>query len=60
MLPPWEDYLRTAVEDLLPGSMPFTMVLERLQRLLSDLQAMSPVPPHAALIRLSTEDANRA
>jgi uncharacterized membrane protein len=51
MLPTWEDYLRTAVEDLLAVSMPFTMVLERLQRLLTTLQAMS-AQPQAPLIRL--------
>ncbi|MGY4768195.1 DUF2254 family protein [Kribbella sp. CWNU-51] len=50
--PTWEDYLRTAVENLLPAAAPVPMVLERMQQLLDDLLELSPAPRHAALIRL--------
>jgi uncharacterized membrane protein len=50
VLPTWEDFLRTAVEDLLPvAGLP--MVLERLDRLLDTLLELSP-PAHAALVEL--------
>jgi uncharacterized membrane protein len=55
VLPTWEDYLRTGVEDLLPPAARIPMVLERLQRLLTDLLEMSPSPRHAPLIRLSEQ-----
>jgi uncharacterized membrane protein len=41
VLPTWEDYVRTGVEDLLPVAAPVPMVLRRIQRLLADLLDMS-------------------
>jgi hypothetical protein len=55
VLPAWEHYLRTAVEDLLPAVTPSAMVLERLQRLLANLLEISPPPAHAPLLQLSNE-----
>ncbi|WP_222263329.1 DUF2254 family protein [Modestobacter marinus] len=55
VLPTWEDYLRTGVEDLLLPAARIPMVLERLQRLLTNLLEMSPSPRHAPLIRLSEQ-----
>jgi uncharacterized membrane protein len=55
VLPTWEDYLRTGIEDLLPAAAPVPMVLERIQRLLTDLLDTSLPPRHAALIRLSDQ-----
>jgi uncharacterized membrane protein len=52
VLPTWEDYLRTGVEDLLPPAAHSPMVLERLHRLLGNLLEVSPPSRHAALIRL--------
>ena len=52
VLPTWEDYLRTGVEDLLPFAAPIPMVLERLERLLTNLLELSPPPRHAPIIRL--------
>jgi uncharacterized membrane protein len=55
VLPAWEDYLRTGVEDLLPAAAPSAMVLERLRRLLENLLEMSPPPSHPPLVRLREE-----
>jgi uncharacterized membrane protein len=55
VLPAWEDYLRTGVQDLLPAAAQSAMVLERLRRLLADLLEMSPPPAHPPLLRLSDE-----
>jgi hypothetical protein len=44
VLPTWEDYLRTGVEDLPPVAAPVPMVLRRIQRLLANLLDMSPAP----------------
>jgi uncharacterized membrane protein len=55
VLPTWEDYLRTGIEDLIPASTPFAMVLGRLQQLLANLLETSPPPAHAPLIQLSGE-----
>lgn len=55
VLPTWEDYLRTGVEDLLPTAASVPMVLERMQRLLTNLLEMSSPSRHAALIRLSEQ-----
>ncbi|WP_426244543.1 DUF2254 family protein [Nocardioides sp. LHG3406-4] len=48
VLPTWEDYLRTGVQDLLPAASA-PMVLERMQRLVTNLFAMSPPSRHTAL-----------
>jgi uncharacterized membrane protein len=55
VLPAWEDYLRTGVEDLLPAAAPSAMVLERLRRLLANLLETSPPPAHPPLLRLREE-----
>jgi uncharacterized membrane protein len=54
-LPTWEDYLRTAVEDLLPVAANIPMVLDRLQRLLTALLELSPPARPDALTRLGAE-----
>jgi hypothetical protein len=41
VLPTWEDYLRTGVEDLLTVAARVPMVLRRIQRLLANLLDMS-------------------
>jgi uncharacterized membrane protein len=55
VLPNWEDYLRTVVEDLLPAAAVSVMVLERFQRLLSDLLDLSPPALHDPLVLLSDQ-----
>jgi uncharacterized membrane protein len=55
VLPTWEDYLRTAVEDLLPAAAPSAMVLQRLQRLVANLLEMSTPPARAPLIQLAEQ-----
>jgi uncharacterized membrane protein len=55
VLPTWEDYLRNGIEDLLPDAAPVPMVLERMQRTLTNLLELSPPQRHAALIRLSEQ-----
>jgi uncharacterized membrane protein len=52
VLPSWEDYLRTAIEDLLPPAAPVPMVLRRLDRLLGDLLEASPASRHPPLLLL--------
>lgn len=42
VLPTWEDYLRIAIEDLLQFATPFTLVLDRLRRLLANLLEFWP------------------
>jgi uncharacterized membrane protein len=42
VLPTWEDYLRLSIEDLLQFATPFTMVLDRLRRLLVNLLEIWP------------------
>ncbi|WP_165555627.1 DUF2254 family protein [Kribbella pittospori] len=54
VLPTWEDYLRTAVEDLLPVATGIPMVLERIQVMLTNLVETSPAPRHAALLQLAS------
>jgi uncharacterized membrane protein len=54
VLPGWDDYLRTAVEDLLPAASA-AMVLERLRQLLMNLLETAPPPAHPTLLRLSEE-----
>lgn len=51
VLPTWEDYLRIAIEDLLQFATPFTMVLDRLRRLLVNLLEVWPAS-HAPLLQL--------
>lgn len=51
VLPTWEDYLRISIEDLLQVAIPFTMVLERLRRLLVNLLEIWP-GPRGPLLRL--------
>ena len=53
LLPTWEDYLRIAVEDLLPAAAPFKMVLQRLRRLLVGLLD-TPGTPQQTLLRLNS------
>ena len=53
LLPTWEDYLRIAVEDLLPAAAPFKMVLQRLRRLLAGLLD-TPGTPQQTLLRLNS------
>jgi uncharacterized membrane protein len=53
VLPTWEYYLSTAVEDLLPAAAPFPMVLDHLGRLLANVLELCPPPRHPPLIRLS-------
>ena len=53
LLPTWKDYLRIAVEDLLPAAAPFKMVLQRLQRLLVGLLD-TPGTPRQMLLRLNS------
>ena len=55
VLPVWDDYLRTAVEDLLPAAAPSAMVFERLRRLLSSLLEVSPPAARPSLLRLDEE-----
>jgi uncharacterized membrane protein len=55
VVPTWEDYLRTGVEDLLPFAAAVPMVLERLQRLLTNLLELSPPTRHAPLLRLDEQ-----
>jgi len=52
VLPTWEDYLRTGIQDLLPPAASTPMVLERLHRLLSRLLEMAPSRRHAPVVRL--------
>ena len=51
VLPTWEDYLRIAIEDLLQFATPFTMVLDRLRRLLVNLLEIWPAS-RAPLLQL--------
>lgn len=51
LLPIWEDYLRIAIEDLLQFATPFTMVLDRLRRLLVNLLEIWPAS-QAPLLQL--------
>lgn len=51
LLPGWQDYLRVAVEDLLPAAPP-PMVLERLHQLLTNLLELSPPTAHPELVQL--------
>jgi hypothetical protein len=53
LLPTWEDYLRIAVEDLLPAAAPFRMVLQCLRRLLVGLLD-APGTPRLTLLRLNS------
>lgn len=53
VLPSWEDYLRTAIEDLLPVAARVPMVLERIHVLLTHLVETSPSSRHATLLQLS-------
>lgn len=55
VLPTWEDYLRSGVEDLLPVAASVPMVLERIQVLLTNLLETSPSPRQAALIQLRAQ-----
>lgn len=55
VLPTWEDYLRTGVEDLIPPAAGSPMVLRRLDRLLTHLLEVAPPRRHAALLRLREE-----
>jgi hypothetical protein len=55
VLPTWEDYLRTGIQDLLPAAAGIPMVLHRLDRLLAHLLEMSPPRRHAPLVRLSEQ-----
>jgi uncharacterized membrane protein len=52
VLPTWEDFLRTGLEDLLPFTTAIPMVLERMLRLLAALIDTSTSARHAAVIRL--------
>lgn len=52
VLPTWEDYLRTGVEDLIPAAATAPMVLERLDVLLDNVLKASPAPRHPPLLRL--------
>lgn len=52
VLPAWEDYLRTGIEDLLPTAASSAMVLERLQRLIATLLEAAPPSAHAPLVPL--------
>ena len=61
VLPGWEDFLREAVEDLLPSAESVPMVLERIQRLLNSLLEISPAAKRDPLILLRDQvEANRA
>ena len=51
VLPTREDYLRIAIEDLLQFATPFTMVLDRLRRLLANLFEIWPAS-RAPLLQL--------
>ncbi|BCW66800.1 hypothetical protein NicSoilB4_15630 [Arthrobacter sp. NicSoilB4] len=55
VLPIWEDYLRIAIEDLLQFATPFTMVLDRLRRLLVNLLEIWPAS-QAPLLQLQLQD----
>ena len=59
VVPTWEDYLRTGVEDLLPSAAPVPMVLERLKKLLNNIVEISPPSRHGPLIRLSEQVQNK-
>ncbi|MGO4193466.1 DUF2254 family protein [Arthrobacter sp. YAF17] len=54
VLPSWEDYLRIAVEDLLQFATPFTMVLDRLRRLLANVLEIWPAS-QAPLLQLQLQ-----
>ncbi|WP_167762063.1 DUF2254 family protein [Blastococcus sp. CT_GayMR20] len=53
VLPLWEDYLRTGVQDLLPPAAGAPMVQRRLHRLLVHLHELSPAQRHPPLVRLT-------
>ena len=54
VLPTWEDYLRIAIGDLLQFATPFTMVLDRLRRLLVNLLEIWPAS-QAPLLQLQDQ-----
>lgn len=54
-LPTWDDYLRTALVDLLPVAAPFEMVLRRLKPLLASLSEMADPADCPAVMRLSEQ-----
>jgi uncharacterized membrane protein len=53
VVPGWEDYLRTGVEDLIPTATAVPMVLLRLQRMMSNLATIAPPERLSVLAGLS-------
>jgi uncharacterized membrane protein len=52
LLPSWEAFLRTGVEDLLPAASSSPMVLDRVVAMLTDLLAVARVERRASVVRL--------
>lgn len=50
ILPTWEDYVRTGIDDLVPAAAGTPMVVVRLLRLVTTVRELSPPPRQAAII----------